>query len=686
VGETLEVVLHNEIPGETISLAFPGQNVLPDLTGVPQGGSQTYGFDLSQAGTFLYEAGMTPNGARQVAMGLAGPLIVESAPPPYAYDQEVVLVLGEVDPAFNADPLNFSMLQFKPKYWLMNGLAYPDTGWIGVAPDSTVLVRYLNAGAEYHSMGLLGLDQEVMAADGKPQPFPMGAVAKELAPGQTLETLVRIPVDAIEGLVYPLYDASLHQHNNNQRLSDGRVAFGGMLTFLQVTGGLGPSARGPVASDVVVVPPKTTGVGGVTLSATLTDDDGNVVAYEFLVDTVGDPDGGTPVPAPAPSVDVDVLIDEATLAGWTSGEHILYIRGQDGFGNWGLVGSAVLNLDKLGPEVYGVTLKPNPTNGSVDVALSATADDRANGDSNVVAAEYRLDGGPWQPAALNMANSPFVAASGLFDAATIASLAEGQHLVEVRAQDDLGNWSFLPGQAMLQVDKTGPNVSNVTLNPNQIDLGEPLAVAYVKLRATVSDPLANGVQSNLRKAEGFIGTVGAPGTGFALFPADGLFDEPVEEVYYNIPAVHFSTLAPGVYPVWVVGQDRAGNWGPAGSANMTLLIVVHDVTGPAITNLNADPNPTRGRQRVTLTAIARDPGLVSNVIRAQWFRGTNPVGATKYEMTASDGAFDSPSEAIRATINVARWRIGIHTVSVRARDAEGNWGPVQSIQIVVTPF
>ena len=39
-GETLEVVLHNELPGQDVSLAFPGQaGLVPDTTGVATGGT-----------------------------------------------------------------------------------------------------------------------------------------------------------------------------------------------------------------------------------------------------------------------------------------------------------------------------------------------------------------------------------------------------------------------------------------------------------------------------------------------------------------------------------------------------------------------------------------------------------------------------------------------------------------------
>ena len=54
--------------------AFPAGG--DDTAGVANGGTRTYTFTAARPGTFLYEAGHTSGGARQVAMGLAGALVV----------------------------------------------------------------------------------------------------------------------------------------------------------------------------------------------------------------------------------------------------------------------------------------------------------------------------------------------------------------------------------------------------------------------------------------------------------------------------------------------------------------------------------------------------------------------------------------------------------------------------------
>ena len=107
-GDTVTVTLHNGIT-TPMSLAFPGH---PELV-VHRGPVRLRPGDRCRAGrhqhlhvhvptrpgTFLYEAGHTANGSRQVAMGLAGALVVlpgdgtAYGSAASGYDDEAVLVL-----------------------------------------------------------------------------------------------------------------------------------------------------------------------------------------------------------------------------------------------------------------------------------------------------------------------------------------------------------------------------------------------------------------------------------------------------------------------------------------------------------------------------------------------------------------------------------------------------------------
>lgn len=683
VGETLVINLHNETLADAVSLSFPGFDMAPDMDGVVGAGQvKTYTLELVSAGTYFYEAGMTPDGARQVQMGLYGPLIVDDTGTP-TWTRELVVVFSGVDPFYNADPLSFPLHTFQVRYWLVNGYAFPNTGWMGVAAGDQVLVRYLNAGVEHMSVALLGLEQQIVAADGNALPFPRGAGAESLAPGQTRDAIIQIPTTAITNTVYPLYQAALSQHNNNQRLPDTRVAFGGMLTFLNVTSGSGGGGLiGPVASSITITPQKTTGADGVTLSGSLADADSNVVQYEYFVDTLGATGTGTIVTigAPGPTVAVDTFIDAATLSGWTSGDHTLYVRGQDGLGNWGTAGSTVLTLDKAGPAIAGLGLSPAVTNGTKAVTISGTADETATGNSIVTAAEYSFDLGAPQAMTLNPTGATVSGLSAVIPAATIAALPEGTHAVDVRAMDELGNWTVVPAHVELIVDKTGPNATNVALSVTRIDLSKPIP-RTVRLTAMIEDPVSGGVRSTLVNAESFIDTQGTPGTGTPLFPSDGLYNSTLERVYYYIPGSHLASLTPGFHTILVSGKDAAGNWGPVGSATIE-IVAVPDTTAPVISNYVITPNPTNGATTVTLTALLSD--TQSNISGVIWYRGTTPPGRPVVNVFATDGAYDETSETVTATIDITRWRPGTYLISLRGYDAAGNWSVIATITLRIT--
>src|SRR4051794_22585348 len=83
-GETVHIVLHNELPTglastERLALAMPQLHGVPDSQGVLPGASKTYSFPANDPGTFVYEAGGTVNARHQTAMGLYGAIVVRPA-------------------------------------------------------------------------------------------------------------------------------------------------------------------------------------------------------------------------------------------------------------------------------------------------------------------------------------------------------------------------------------------------------------------------------------------------------------------------------------------------------------------------------------------------------------------------------------------------------------------------------
>ncbi|MEZ4659063.1 MAG: multicopper oxidase family protein [Caldilineaceae bacterium] len=719
-GETVTVNLTNNLLTQAVAIRFLGQLMPTDLTGAAaNGGTTSYTFTASEPGTFLYEAGLL-NSQQQVAMGLFGALIVRPATAGQAYadvnsayDDEALVILSEIDPNLNnsADPSTFDMRTFTPRYWLINGQAHPNTAEITTNAGNRVLLRYISAGLQYHSMSLLGAHQTVLAVDGLLQSHPHNMVAETIAPGQTVDVITTIPANAASGARFALYDAAMTLRN-----SGTATAFGGMLTFLTVgTGGGGGDTAGPNTSDVAL----TASGGDIIVDATVDDTatgGSNIAAAEFYIDSTANAPTAMTGAFAAPSEAVQGTITAATLAGLSSGDHTIYVRGQDAAGNWGAFATAVLaGLDTAGPTSSALLLNPNPTNGGMDVMLTATGDDSASGNGNIAAAEYFIDttGADGSGTAMNVnLNQPIASLDATILAATVFGLGEGLHPAFVHSQDAAGNWGAF-AQVDLLVDQTGPNTTGVTVEPNpnngalslnpgqstfrvtaQIaeagptaaalelsDLNKPIFMPMVM--GAVNPKTDDGVsaaainetsgQPRIVAAEGFIGAPGADGTGFPFTASDGVFDSTNETVFADVSLNNIASLVPGSYTINVHGKDVAGNWGPFGAAT---LVIEKDL--PTISNAAVSPSPTNGATSVALTAAASDAS--SAIALGEWFVGADPGEGNGAPMSAT---FNGTDYDLSASIDVSGWAAGNYTLVVRARDEAGNWSGAISTSLDV---
>ncbi|HZU87485.1 MAG TPA: multicopper oxidase domain-containing protein [Anaerolineaceae bacterium] len=699
-GDTLNITLHNvDVPG-SVSLDLPYLPRVPDMTGVAAGGSKTYAFLVADAGTYLYQAGLTADGPRQVTMGLFGALIVRPAGQPAwayndaatAFDDEALVIISEIDPAFNAAPLTFNLTTFSPKYFLVNGKVFPDTALIEAHVGKRLLLRQINAGVQQRAIAVMGLRQTVVGLDAAKHPYSYKMTSETIYAGQALDTLVTIPAAAPLGTKYALYDAGRHFTNGTQ------AGFNGQVTFIQVADGLAATSGGPLAINVSISPNPTNGITGGTLSATITDifsGNQNITQAEYFIDTLGAPGTGTPMSGTfgAPSVNVSVAISAGTLAALPGGEHVFYVRGLDADSKWGLVGSAALNLDKLGPQTLTFSLTPHMTNGSTPLDLHAYVDDTMRGGATIVAGEYFLDtvgvDGSGVPLTLAAGGQIATTIGTTIATTTVLGMSQGLHVIYVHGQDSFGNWGTF-GTGTLTVDFTGPLGSGVNITPALLDLSGPPPVTSVRIDATLTDALLY-----VDRSEAFFDTFTGNGTGFQLVPADGLMDELVEAVYFNVPVGQIAYFSQGVHTLYVHGRDAAGNWGVLATDTITINKgVALDVVAPNIIALNynatmlrpaAGPAATAGVQ-INLLARASDPNYISNIAAAEWFIGTavpaNP--ADRHPMVASDGfgLNNYTIEDLSAAIDTSSFSGGgMYTFSVRAQDSAGNWGPVVSLTI-----
>jgi FtsP/CotA-like multicopper oxidase with cupredoxin domain len=696
-GDTVTITVHNGLAG-ALALALPTVGGLPvDTTGAAPGGSKAYTFTATRPGTYLYDAGHTTDGARQVAMGLVGALVVRGPaysgrPSAYgdaatAYDDEAVLVLTEVDPRFNANPTGFDLRTYNPTYRLINGKAFPETDAVATDVNRTVLLRYLDAGLIGHPMTVLGLDQTVVGRDSRPGTYPEGSVTIPLQPGQAVDALVNVPAGP-DGARFALMETGGHLNNAGQRYGtvvpgiSPQQAFGGMLTFLDTNP---PPASGdlvgPSASHVTAVPDPASVLNPVTVTANFSDvlnGSSPVDSAELVVDDLLVAEGtgiaftgafGSPTVTGATAT-----ISTAVLTTLTQGRHTVYVRGHDVAGNWGVVGSTTFNLSVTGPVTTGITLTPNPTGGVADVTISATGDDSGLG-GTVAASEYFLDAAGANGAGTVMTingSGASVGETGSIPAVVASALAEGKHTVLVHSRDSFGLWGPL-GSADLVIDRTGPTlqsgdvVPSVTTGSN----GSPADPTDLRVNASFTDALAGGVNSSIVAAEGFLDTAGANGTGFTFLALDGSYSSPTEATYSLVPLTELNGLAEGNHQILVHARDAAGNWGPL--VGVTFAI---DRLGPVLSGLTATPNPVAASAAFTLSATATD--TVSAIAAAEWFEGADPGVTFGHAMTVS-------GNAISASIPGGTLAVGSHTLKVRARDAAGNWGPVATVTVTVSP-
>lgn len=666
-GDTVAVILHNQL-AENSAILFQGQEMVPDTIGAAPGGAKFYVFTASRPGTYLYEAGLVQNGQHQVAMGLYGALIVRPAAtgqayndPATAYDDEAVLLLSEIDPALNAsaDPAAFDMRNFAPRYFLINGKAYPNTDSIPTVAGNRVLLRYLNAGMQFHSMSLMGMHQTVIANDGSALAYPHKMVAETFAPGQTIDAIAVIPATTQSGSQFALYDANLLLHNSSA------ANFGGMMTFLAAgtPPPPGTDTAGPATSAPSAAPNPTNGLVDVALNATVSDvntGDSPVNAAEYFIDVIGASGTGTAMSGAFGSAVTAVsgTIPATLLDTLQSGFHTIYIHGQDSVGNWGPFGFRVLNLDKTGPATTGIVITPDHTNGTVKVALHATGDDTGfRGGANIAAAEYTIDNGTAVPMAVNIA-APIASLDASIEAATIDGLSEGVHIIAVRAQDSQGNWGA-PSTINLFVDKTGPLTTIVSAapNPSNGQIGINGTSPAVRVTASMED-----VMSNIGGAEGFIDSIGADGAGFVFSASDGSLNSQSETVFADIPLTTINQLSEGSHTIYVHSKDVAGNWGGPWS---TILVI--DKTAPIISSIaTADPNPTNATTvhfQVTFSESV-------NGVAAGNFTLVPGGGLTGAAITSVSGSGDS--WIVTATAG-SGGTLGLNLTSAAGiRDAAGN--------------
>ena len=147
----------------------------------------------------------------------------------------------------------------------------------------------------------------------------------------------------------------------------------------------------------------------------------------------------------------------------------------------------------------------------------------------------------------------------------------------------------------------------------------------MRLAANVND-MSTG-NSTIAAAEFFFDTLGAPGTGRVLVASDGAFDSPTEGVQ-TIAGVDPGWISPSCHPVYMRGQDVAGNWGPV---SVTQVCIEGnsgpDTTPPQAGTILRARLSGAGLASLTLTwRAAPDEGFLGGTVKYQVFRSATVGG------------------------------------------------------------
>ncbi len=208
-------------------------------------------------------------------------------------------------------------------------------------------------------------------------------------------------------------------------------------------------------------------------------------------------------------------------------------------------------------------------------------------------------------------------------------------------------------------------------------------------------PNASALQTFGRKLAFFNGYL--PIQGIGLYPATGTT---LDHSYGELGVASF------LYELGTTFfQDCDGFENSILDANLESLLYAFKVArtpyltpaGPDVRNLTlgggAPANGVAAGSTVTLSATFDDTRYQNSngreptqtIAEGEYFVDIPPWNTRAHgrPVSAADGAFDSGSEQATATIETSELATGRHTVFVRARDKDGNWGAVSAVFLVV---
>lgn len=232
-GDRVRFIVRNSLPDPT-SIHWHGLSLPNAMDGsadvtqkpIPPGGSFTYDFTVTQAGTFFYHSHKAVD--RQQGLGLYGALIVDPKKPDPALkaDKEYTLQLQEWKVAQGYTFPAMPMEGLFPNFFTINGKAYPSTETIKMKVGQTVRLRFIGSNNNFiHPMHIHGGPFTVAAIDGETlsQAARYKADTINVGPGQRYDVLWK----ATQKGIWLIHCHIPHHITNNNE----EVAGGGGLTM-----------------------------------------------------------------------------------------------------------------------------------------------------------------------------------------------------------------------------------------------------------------------------------------------------------------------------------------------------------------------------------------------------------------------------------------------------------------------
>lgn len=192
----IDVDAANDGVPETSVATIPANSVLPGA-----GNTVTYMFQTDKPGTYMYHCHQEAD--IHVTMGMYGALVIyEPGSVPggggtlwgWNYNREYIMLLSDTDIRLHASEAQgagagnaFNLVDYKPQYWFVNGLSFPQTihagflapatwaNWLAAHPGmdpfiqgtfgEKVLLRVINLGFETQPMHVHGFHPKVLGSD-----------------------------------------------------------------------------------------------------------------------------------------------------------------------------------------------------------------------------------------------------------------------------------------------------------------------------------------------------------------------------------------------------------------------------------------------------------------------------------------------------------------------------------------